>query len=156
MTVSRRRSIRPLAAAASLALLGAVALSHPAQADRLHAGGIPLSATNAVTGMNIAAGLGNSAHQEMGVTQMGGQMGMPGMGGGHPLVSTNVGVATNVAAGIGNSAGQSVAGSQGGGPLVGLDFSGRGPMVTTNVGVATNVAAGIGNHALQGVDLHQR
>jgi hypothetical protein len=147
----------------AIALLGAVAISAPASADRLHAGGIPLNTTNAVTGINIAAGLGNSARQQIDASQSGGgqsggsggmMMGMPGMGG-QPLVRTNTTVATNVAAGIGNQALQGMDVRQGG-PMLQLDFSGRRPLVTTNVGVATNVAAGIGNQALQGLSLGQR
>lgn len=126
-------------------------------AERLHTGGIPLSANNAVVGANIAAGIGNAAQQQMVTNQAGGgQMSYGQRGpGGHPLVVTNTQVATNVAAGIGNTARQTSQVQQGG-PMVGLDFSGRGPLVTTNVGVNTNVAAGLGNNANQGVLSQQR
>lgn len=132
---------------AALAILLAAGRAH---AERLHTGGIPLTANSAMIGANIAAGFGNKAQQQVVGTQN------PGKPGGHPLVSTNTQVGTNVAAGINNQAQQSMTGLQGGGPTVDLDFSGKGPMVKTNVVVGTNVAAGINNQATQGLLAQQR
>jgi len=136
---------------AALAILLAAGSAH---AERLHTGGIPLTANNAMIGANIAAGFGNKAQQQVVGTQNPG--GSPGRPGGHPLVSTNTLVGTNVAAGLNNQAQQSMTGLQGGGPMVDLDFSGKGPMVKTNVVVGTNVAAGINNQAAQGLLAQQR
>ncbi|MBC7951081.1 MAG: hypothetical protein H7Z12_04550 [Rhodospirillaceae bacterium] len=149
-------TIRRAALALTIALVSAGAsFSTEARAERLHTGGIPLSANNAVVGANIAAGIGNASNQQIMASQGGGQR-MLGPGG-HPLVATNTQIATNVAAGMGNTANQTGMVQQGG-PMVGLglDFSGRGPMVTSNVAVNTNVAAGLNNHASQGVLTQQR
>lgn len=119
--------------ALALSAFAALTAASAAQAERLHTGGIPLSASTARMGAGIAAGFGR-----------------------HDLVDNQLSVSTNVAAGIGNTATQQVAGVQGGGPAVGLDFSGNGPMVKTRFNFATNVAAGIASTARQGVSTLQR
>jgi len=134
----------PLLAFAAIAGFATSAL-----ADGAFSGGVPLSTSNNLSiGTNLAAGIDNSAHQNLHSTQTG--------GGGIPLVSTNTLVGTNVAAGIGNSARQGISANQSNAPLVSYNWSGTGPLVTTNVDVGTNVAAGIGNLATQRLSTRQR
>ena len=118
---------RPLFAAAAL-IAASVAL--PALADDFQTGGIPLvgaTTTNTTVGTNVAAGIGNNAFQNMGVSQKGGKAGLPGIG-------------------IGLGLGQQLGGA---GLAQGL------PSTTSNSINGTNVAAGTGNNAFQGLGVAQ-
>jgi hypothetical protein len=83
-------------------LVAALAFAGPALAEDLP----PLVVTNTTVGTNVAAGIGNSAGQQLLTRQSGQPVVSLDFSGRGPMVTTNVAVGTNVGAGLGNLAGQ--------------------------------------------------
>ncbi|MBW7851974.1 MAG: hypothetical protein H3C38_15885 [Rhodospirillales bacterium] len=122
----------------ALAALATVAVAGPSFAGEK--GGVPLVSNNTVVATNVAAGIGNTAKQDIFASQRGG-----GMKSG-PMFGSNSIFADNTAAGIGNKAKQT------------LDVHQRAPkgVFGSNTVDARNLAAGIGNYARQDIYARQR
>jgi hypothetical protein len=145
----------PLFAAAALVVVAATA---PAMAGDVQTGGIPLglgggSTNNSFSASNVAAGVGNTAVQQIHASQKGSGQGFGGLGGvpgfsfpGLPGQTNNSASASNIAAGVNNTAFQQLGLSQRGAP---------GGLVNNNLD-AQNLAAGLGNFAGQKLFQTQR
>ena len=121
-----------------LAALATVAVAGPSIAAE--GGGVPLVSTNTIVATNLAAGIGNSARQDIDATQKGGSFKRG------PMVGANDIFADNQAVGIGNKAKQH------------LDVTQRAPkgLFGANRVDASNMAAGLFNRAHQDIHARQR